>query len=576
VSEEIIVLKFGSSVLRADADLPNAVHEIYRWIRTGFRVVAVVSAIGEATDRLIAHAREFSATPEPFAIAELLATGERASAALLGIALDRSGIPARVLNPREIGLTVVGSPLDSELAGVNVERLHALLTDYPVLVVPGFFGTDAAGRTHLLGRGGSDLSAVFLAEALGARCRLIKDVDGVYESDPASCTDALSRRFASLDYPDALRVAGPLIQPKAVSFLRQHNGRAEVAALGRSYESTVHSGLTLLAAGAETRPPLKVLLLGLGTVGFGVHLRLLANPDYFEAVGVLVRDPEKYRALQIPDVLLHTDVKHLSALQPHIVFDALPGLDPSRFLVEHFLATGTHVVSANKALVAASGSTLSARARARNPSVHLRYSAAVGGATPMIEAVDRASAKGDIARIAAVLNGTCNFVLEACAAGATLTSAIADAQAQGFAERDASEDLSGRDAARKLLILCRHAFGAEPDEIDTEVLDESVAEAAKEVAGRGQRLRQVVRATREGGRIRARVSFEVVGEGSLFGQLSREWNAFEVIDTTGNIHSVTGRGAGRWPTTEAVMADLFDLHRYCMERAQRGECTSSS
>jgi homoserine dehydrogenase len=247
VSEKIIVLKFGSSVLRTADDLPNAVHEIHRWVRSGLRVIAVVSAIGDATDRLLANARALSPAPEPFATAELLATGERASAALMGVALDQAGVVARVLNPREIGLTVAGSPLDSELVSIDVARLRALVAEHPVLVVPGFFGTDAAGRTHLLGRGGSDLSAVFLAHALNARCRLIKDVDGVYESDP-SCAETHPRRFAQLDYADALRVAGRLIQPKAVAYLSEHGICAEVAALARSYESTIHAGPTQLAA----------------------------------------------------------------------------------------------------------------------------------------------------------------------------------------------------------------------------------------------------------------------------------------------------------------------------------------
>jgi homoserine dehydrogenase len=130
---------------------------------------AVISAIGEATDRLLAEARELSALPDPYATAELLATGERASAALLCLALDRSGVPDRTVDPREIGLTAEGSALDSEPLAVNVGRLRALLSEVPVHVVPGFIGTDPTGRTRLLGRGGSDLSAVFLAQALSAR-----------------------------------------------------------------------------------------------------------------------------------------------------------------------------------------------------------------------------------------------------------------------------------------------------------------------------------------------------------------------------------------------------------------------
>ena len=182
----LIVLKFGSSVLRSADDLPGVVHEIYRYYREGRQVLAVVSAIGRTTEDLLRLAKDLSSNPEPWATAELLATGERTSAALLGIALDRIGVPARVVNPREIGLEIAGSPMDGEPVAVDTSHVHELLRESPVLVVPGFFGTSREGRTQLLGRGGSDFTAVFLAAALNARCRLLKDVDGVYESDPAN------------------------------------------------------------------------------------------------------------------------------------------------------------------------------------------------------------------------------------------------------------------------------------------------------------------------------------------------------------------------------------------------------
>jgi homoserine dehydrogenase len=561
VSEKVIVLKFGSSVLRNDADLPNAVHEIYRWGRIGYRVIAVVSAIGNETDRLLAQSRGLSSNPEPFATAELLATGERASAALLGVALDRAGLLARVLNPREFGLTVLGPPLDSELMSTDVERLRALLIDYPVLIVPGFFGTDVAGRTHLLGRGGSDLTAVFLAHVLAARCRLIKDVDGVYESDPEDAK-AHPRRFTQLNYIEALRVAGRLVQPKAVSYLKEHGTCAEVAAPFRSHESTVHAGTTQLTgagATAVSTPPLKILLLGLGTVGYGVYHRLLANPEHFEVAGCLVRDRMKYRQLQFPDNLLHTDAKRIFEVRPDIIVDALAGLEPALDLVQQALRAGISVVSANKTLIAEHGAVLATVAREFG--LALRHSAAVGGSTPMIEAVTE-GAKRPIVRMAAVLNGTCNFVLDACGAGSTLEQAIAEAQAQGFAETDATEDLSGRDAERKLRILSRHAFGAGLDSIEVQGLDEAAAGRAQEAVRLGRRLRHIARASRDGGRLHAQVCLETVEADSLFGRLSREWNALEIVDTRGQRKCVVGRGAGRWPTTEAVLADLFDVHRY--------------
>lgn len=227
---DIIVLKFGSSVLRNPLDLPTAVHEVYRWYRAGWRVVVVASAIGEATERLLSEARQLVDEPQPHATAELLATGERRSAALLGIALDRAGIPSRVVDPREIRLSASGTVLDSEPSGLDAERFSSLLDQTPVVVVPGFFGYGTDDRLHLLGRGGSDLSAVYLANALHAnRCRLVKDVDGVYESDPALAHGASLQRFSALGYSDALEHAAPLIQPKAVQFLDRNSAYAEVA-----------------------------------------------------------------------------------------------------------------------------------------------------------------------------------------------------------------------------------------------------------------------------------------------------------------------------------------------------------
>src|SRR6202049_1923305 len=145
---EVIVLKFGSSVLRTTHDLANVVHEIYRWVRDGYRVIAVVSAIDNTTERLIQESQKLIASPEPYALAELLATGERASAALLGIALDRAGVRARIVDPRDIGLMALGTVLDSEPVGVGRERVESLLTEFPVLEVPGFFGYDEKKRLH--------------------------------------------------------------------------------------------------------------------------------------------------------------------------------------------------------------------------------------------------------------------------------------------------------------------------------------------------------------------------------------------------------------------------------------------
>jgi homoserine dehydrogenase len=217
------------------------------------------------------------------------------------------------------------------------------------------------------------------------------------------------------------------------------------------------------------------------------------------------------------------------------------------------------VVSANKALISEYGRALALRAT--RSGCALLYSAAVGGAAPMIETVDRCTSRGPIVSMAAVLNGTCNLVLDRCGRGVSLQEAVAEARLQGFAESDPGEDLSGKDAARKLRILCRHAFGGGPEEMELETLDERVSRLAEDVVWAGMRLRQVARAVRSDDGVNAAVKFEAVAPDSVFGSTGDEWNALDILGADGATQVVTGRGAGRWPTTEAVMADILEVRR---------------
>ena len=144
--------------------------------------------------------------------------------------------------------------------------------------------------------------------------------------------------------------------------------------------------------------------------------------------------------------------------------------------------------------------------------------------------------------------------------GLSLEEATAEAQRGGFAEADANEDLSGRDAWRKLQILCRHAFGAELGQMDVRALDHAMALSARELAAAGKRVRQIARAGRRNGQLWGVVRFEAVELDSPFARLEREWNALRIV-SSGARQIIVGRGAGCWPSTEAVMADLFDAHR---------------
>jgi homoserine dehydrogenase len=271
---------------------------------------------------------------------------------------------------------------------------------------------------------------------------------------------------------------------------------------------------------------------------------------------------------------LHTSEEAVLSLSPDIVVDALPGCSVSSRLVVHFLRRGIDVVSANKALIADQPAPLAA---AQNSSgALLRFSAAVGGSSPMIEAVRAAAKRGPLIALSGVLNGTCNFVLERCAHGASFTEALADARTLGFAEADPSEDLSGRDAERKLRILAGFALGKPLLTIKTDPLTADIAAAASDAAHRGLSLRQVSRIHRDRNEWIGQVAFEAIGGEHPLAIARREWNALHLTRSDGQCVTVVGRGAGRWPTTEAVMADLLDAHREQRRDARRTSAVDRS
>ena len=238
----LVVLKFGSSVLGTERDYAAAVVGIQRHLQRGERVLAVVSALKGTTDRLLADAHFFGPEPEPAATASLLATGESASAARLALALDAAGVEAALLDPGAIGLTTHGPQLDADPVAVNADAVRRALEHAGAAVVAGFYGRDSAGGYALFGRGGSDLTALFLAQRLGARsCRLVKDVEGVYEHDPGAGGRA-PRRYEQLSWDDALKLGSRVVQPKTLHFARRERIAFEVGRVGSSVCTRVGPG----------------------------------------------------------------------------------------------------------------------------------------------------------------------------------------------------------------------------------------------------------------------------------------------------------------------------------------------
>ena len=552
-----IVLKFGGSVLADESSLQLAVHEIYRWRREGHTVLAVVSALAGTTDQLVAQGKQVHPSLAADKTATLLATGESQCAGLLGLYLDRAGIPARILSAGAIDLRAQGDPLEAVPTAVDRERIEAALDSEGVAVVPGFAAQDGVGRTVVLGRGGSDLTALFLADALGGcACRLIKDVQGIYEWDPSSAGTP-PRRFDVATWDDALDAGGTIVQRQAVEFARSRQLSFELGALNSSSPTRVGPGPSALVEAPAPSPPLKIALLGLGTVGKGVFDHLRGLSDQFLVTEVVVRDQKRAAQSGVPPEQLSGDPLAVAASGADIVVEALGDPDLSGAAIHTALKHGSHVVTANKAVMAEQGAHLKAEAAAHR--VRLLNGACVGGSMPLLEQLGGRNSK-PIRRLRGVLNGTANYVLSRVRRGATLPDALATAQELGYAEADPTLDLSGQDAAQKLSLIAS-ALGQ--PELSWEPCGvEAITPAARHRAQTSESaLRQVATLEILHTGARASIRLEALPATDALFAVDDEHNAVAIDYTDGSSTTLQGKGAGRWPTAQSVVGDLLRLAR---------------
>lgn len=559
---DALVVKIGGSVLRGPADAATAASEIYRLRRAGAPVVAVVSAINGHTDVLLHEARAFGEADSVHA-PRLIALGEHRSAALTAMACERVGLRAAVLGPEALALRAEGDRAAAAPSTMDAGVLTAALARHDVVIVPGFVAQNAQGEPVLLGRGGSDMTAVFIAAQAGLdHVRLIKDVDGVYDRDPA-VAGGEARRFDDLGYAQARAVAGDVVQDRAIAFAERCGVAIHVAAVGASSDGGGGPRGRVTRIGDRHAPPrpvqppqrLRVAVCGAGVVGGGVLAQIARRPDLFALCAVLVRDRAKPRDAAMDPALLVTDLEAVFAAQPDIVIEATSSGAAGVAILERALSAGVHVVSANKQAVVTDLPGLTACAA--QSGARLRYAAAVGGGTPMIETIRAARAAGDIMSFEAVLNGTVNFILDRMAEGAAFDAALEEARLAGFAEEDPSADLDGRDAAAKVRILAYEAFAAALSDHDAPAAPLDMTARAQVVQGGAWKQIGVCRRTAKG--LAAAVRLTDGDDAAAFATATRERNALRVTLTDGRVFTAEGRGAGRWPTAESMFADLMDL-----------------
>ncbi|WP_420470639.1 homoserine dehydrogenase [Brevundimonas sp. FT23042] len=552
-SPEVVVMKFGSSVLVDAADAPKVASDIYAEVRRGRRVVAVVSALAGETDRLLAEARALGLAHDNSLLPAYVVQGEERSAALVALACDRVGLSAATLTVRELGLVAEGPCEHARPVSLDRAALDHALLKHEVVVVPGFGAVSPEGQVVLLGRGGSDLTALFLASELELdSVQLVKDVDGLYDRDPNVHPDA--RRYDQASWAEAKALGGGLVQPDALDLAEARKLKVEV----RNYLDGHRTVVGPVGAPPKPAPAhrrLRVAVAGCGVVGGGALARLLVDPR-LDVVGVLVRDPSKPR--DVPGAaearlapLLVSDAGALLDRRPDIVLEALSEAKAGYDVIVAALSCGVDVATANKQAVSADPDALLELAD-RN-GARLLWSASVGGGVPMVEAVRAARDEGCVVAFEAVLNGTVNFMLARLGEGASFDQALAEARAAGFAEEDPSSDLEGLDALAKVRLLSFEAFGVMPQEVDIprDVLDP----AALPPAG----SRQLCRCELKDGKLVAAVRLVSGQLDPLFAELKGEGNALKVVSSDGSAVRRRGRGAGRWATAESLLADLSDL-----------------
>ncbi|MBW2480130.1 MAG: homoserine dehydrogenase [Deltaproteobacteria bacterium] len=320
-------------------------------------------------------------------------------------------------------------------------------------------------------------------------------------------------------------------------------------------------------------------LLGCGTVGTGVAKLLIENKDLLTArVGADLNlkwvadiDIETDRGIQFPAGVLTTDAqKVLNDPAIDMIIEMIGGEGIAKEFILQAIDNGKHVVTANKALLAAQGNELFAAAAAKG--VDLAFEASVGGCMPTIKSMRESLVGNHIKSMSGILNGTCNYILSKIEdEGISFKEALAEAQRQGYAEADPTLDVGGFDTAHKIAILAALAYGMEINLKDVYIEGISrITPLDIEFAGQfGYRIKLLAISKILASRVEARVHPTMIPFRNLLTSISGTVNALSISgDAVGDI-LLYGRGAGMMPTASAVVSDIVDIARNILSGTAR-------
>jgi aspartate kinase len=220
-----VVQKYGGTSVGSVERIKHVAQRVAKTRKAGHQVAVIVSAMAGETNRLIDLVHAVSPEPSEREYDVIVSTGEQVSVGLLAIALQDLGVPAESCLGFQIKVLTDSVHSKARIVDIETSRLKNVLDRGMVAVVAGFQGVDENGNVTTLGRGGSDLSAVAVAAALGADvCEIYTDVDGVYTTDPNMCVNA--RKIERISYEEMLEMASlgaKVLQTRSVEFAMKHN-----------------------------------------------------------------------------------------------------------------------------------------------------------------------------------------------------------------------------------------------------------------------------------------------------------------------------------------------------------------
>jgi len=221
----LVVMKFGGTSVGSAERIMAVARRLISRKMEGDKVVAVVSAMGDVTDELVALSRQITDCPQEREMDMLLATGEQVTIALLAMAIHSLGHEAVSFTGPQIGIVTDSGHTKAKIKEIRGDRISEALAEGQIVIVAGFQGTTADGQITTLGRGGSDTTAVAIAAGIGADlCEIFTDVDGVFIADPRIVPDARKLDFISYEEMLEMSASGArVLQLRSVEFARNHS-----------------------------------------------------------------------------------------------------------------------------------------------------------------------------------------------------------------------------------------------------------------------------------------------------------------------------------------------------------------